>query len=225
MKPLSNLDGIIQDGYSFKCAMPEGWGMSGVQDVTISTHQIGELVVPSGKIIACDPLIGPDTRYYFKKTIEPGHYPVIVSVADFQPHADTRIACAMLRISDGTPVRWESAFINEKDDRITYGVDAGTGCFVDLDAAQILEDLFSDEDEFEGLCDLILAEMKNNSLGKYRTAGWANMQINKDTEANIITFTSGWGDGGYASFWGYDERGKLTSLVTDFALFPKNSAA
>ena len=228
MKPDSNLNELLQDGYSYK-NMPN-YGRPGVQDVTISTHQIGELILTSGRIIACDPLIGPDTRYYFKKTLELGRYPVIVSVADFQPSGEARFACAMLRIGDKTPVRWEIAFINEPninqtDDQVFYGVDAGTGCFVDSDAAQILEDLFPDEDQFEGFCDRILAEMENNSFGKHRTAGWANMQVSEASEANIITFSSGWGDGGYASFWGYDASGNLTGLVTDFALFPTEGAA
>lgn len=229
MTPYSNLDAILQDSYSFRCDT-SSCGVQGLQDVVISVHQIGKLIVPSGELIACDPLMGPDTRYVFKETIEPGHYPVIVSVADFRPSGHTRIACSLLRISDEIPVRWEPAFIDEPnpghtDDRITYGVDAGTGCFMDLDAAQVLEDLTSDVDEFERFCDRIIAEMDKNSFGKYRTAGWANMRVSEDIEGNIITFSSGWGDGGYASFWGYDARGKLSSLVTDFALFPDDGAA
>jgi hypothetical protein len=223
MKPLSDLNAILKDWYSLQY----DWEYVGFQNVTISTHQIGKLILTSGRIIPCDPLIGPDTRYHLKKNVKPGHYPVIVSVADFQPAGDTRFACATLRFSDALTVKWEIALINEPDpnqtdDRTHYGVDAGTGCFVDWDAAQILEDLFPVEDEFEEFCDRMLAEMDKNSFGKHLTAGWANMQVSDDTEANIIAFSSGWGDGGYASFWGYDEAGNLTSLVTDFALFAKN---
>ena len=183
------------------------------------------------------PLIVPDTRYHLKKTVKPGRYPVIVAVADFQPIGDTRFACAMLRIDDEATVRWEVAFINEPDpnqtdNRPAYGVDAGTGCFVDWDAAEIIEDLVSleivypEKDEFEMFCDRVIAEMEKNSFGNHSlTAGWANMKVSDDTEANIIAFSSGWGDGGYASFWGYDASGNLTSLVTDFALFPNGGAA
>ena len=179
----------------------------------------------------------PDTRYHLKKTVKPGRYPVIVAVADFQPIGDTRFACAMLRIDDEATVRWEVAFINEPDpnqtdNRPAYGVDAGTGCFVDWDAAEIIEDLVSleivypEKDEFEMFCDRVIAEMEKNSFGNHSlTAGWANMKVSDDTEANIIAFSSGWGDGGYASFWGYDASGNLTSLVTDFALFPNGGAA
>ncbi len=230
MKPFSDLDAILKDSYSLQC----DWEHQGLQNVTISTHQIGELILTSGRIIACDPLIVPDTRYHLKKIVKPGHYPVIVSVADFQPADDTRFACAMLKFSDDITVRWEIALINEPDtnqtdDRTAYGVDAGTGCFVDWDAAEIIESLVSleilypEKDEFEEFCDRVIAEIEKNSFGKHLlTAGWANMQVSEATEANIIAFSSGWGDGGYASFWGYDATDNLTRLVTDFALFSKD---
>lgn len=36
------------------------------------------------------------------------------------------------------------------------------------------------------------------------------------SRANLIAFSSGWGDGGYASFFGYDARDSVVCLVTDF---------
>ena len=67
MKPFSNLDAIIQDGCSFKCEMPDGYGMPGVQDVRISTHQIGKLILTSGKVLAWDLLMGPDEAILSKR--------------------------------------------------------------------------------------------------------------------------------------------------------------
>jgi len=221
MKPLSDLNAILQDGYSLQYDLPN----YGIQDVNISTHQIGKLVLTSGKLLAWDLLMVPDDRYFFKKNLKPGRYPVILSVADFHPVGDSRIACAMLRFSEERIVRWEVAAINnpdpeETEELISYGVDSGTGSFMDLDAAEILapEETF-DEDEFWKYCDKVLAEMEKHKLGKYGRAGWAIMRASDSTEANIVTFSSGWGDGAYASFWGYDMSGGLTSLVTDFALF------
>jgi hypothetical protein len=102
---------------------------------------------------------------------------------------------------------------------------------MDLDAAEPLANLVSleimypEKDEFELFCDRVIAEMEKNSFGKYPlTAGWANMKMSDDIEANMIAFSSGWGDGGYASFWGYDALGNLTTLVTDFSLFPDGTA-
>src|SRR5215813_7565100 len=214
MKPVSNLTALLQHGYSLQYE----WQHYGLQDVHVSTHEIGELVLTSGKIIACDPLIVPDTRYDLKKTVQPGRYPVLLSAASFQPVGDIRIACAALRFSDSSTVEWEVALINEPDpeqteDRTYYGVDAGTGCFVDYEAAEIIADLVSfevsypEKDDFEMFCDRVIAEMEKNSFGKHATAGWANLKVNENTKANIVTFSSGWGDGGYASFWGYDAAG------------------
>jgi hypothetical protein len=227
MKPYSNLDAIIQDGYSFKCEMPKGYGMPGVQDITISTHQIGELILTSGRLLAWDLLIGPDVRYFFKKSLTPGRYPVIVSVADFQPAGETRIACATLRISDEQVVNWEVAYINDPGNEQggeldNYGVDSGTGSFMDVEAAQAFCDLAwgrPGEDKFEEYCEKVIAELDKNSFGECGSANWADIRLGDAAEANIIVFSPGWGDGGYASFWGYDAAGNLACLATDFALF------
>jgi hypothetical protein len=32
-------------------------------------------------------------------------------------------------------------------------------------------------------------------------------------------FASGWGDGCYASYWGYDNENQVSCLLTDFNLF------
>ena len=232
MKPISDLDKILRDGYRRQFD-EAGYDL---QEVSITMHQIGELVLTSGTIVPCDPLIIPDSRYHLRKTLAPGRYPVIVSVARFQPSGETRIAAAMLRITDEPAVRWEVAHINEPDgdateDRLYYGVDAGTGCFLDLEAADLVANLVSLEikypqnDEFELFCDRLNADMDKNAFGKpLITAGWSNMKVSDDSEANMIAFSSGWGDGGYASFWGYDASGNLTSLVTDFALFASDEA-
>lgn len=224
MKPFSNLNEILLDGYSFQYEMPG----NGIQKVTISTHQIGALVLTSGKLLAWDLFMIPDERYVFKKIVDPGTYPVVISVADFQPYGETRIACARLTFGEEQTVRWEVATINNPDqtsskDIDNYGVDSGTGSFMDADVAEVLAPLVWEKqngsDKFEDFCDEVIAEMEKNSIGQYRSTRWANMQINESGEENVVVFSSGWGDGGYASFWGYDATGNLTSLVTDFALF------
>ena len=227
MKPFSNLDAIIQDGSSFKCEMTLGYGMSRVQDVRISTHEVGKLNLTSGKVLAWDLLMGPDERYSFKKSLKPGSYPVVLSVAHFHPSGESRIACATLRISEAQVVDWESASINhpgdEHDGEVdSYGVDSGTGSFMDVDAARAFCDIVwgpSESDKFEEYCQYVIAELEKNSLGGRRTTNWANIRLGDDAAPNIIVFSSGWGDGGYASFWGYDAAGDVAVLATDFALF------
>ncbi|NJM28090.1 MAG: DUF4241 domain-containing protein, partial [Pseudanabaena sp. RU_4_16] len=74
-------------------------------------------------------------------------------------------------------------------------------------------------------CDQAIAQMEKNQFGKHPLiASWADIQISKKILVNVITFSSGWGDGGYASYWGYDATEKITSLVTDFGLFSDDSS-
>nr|MCU0910302.1 DUF4241 domain-containing protein [Paracoccaceae bacterium] len=35
---------------------------------------------------------------------------------------------------------------------------------------------------------------------------------------SMAVFSSGWGDGWYASYWGFDQSGCLCALVTDFGV-------
>jgi len=51
MKPYSDLDGILRDGYSLKY----DWQYQELQTVTIATYEIGEIVLTSGQILGCDP--------------------------------------------------------------------------------------------------------------------------------------------------------------------------
>jgi hypothetical protein len=41
----------------------------------------------------------------------------------------------------------------------------------------------------------------------------------------VIVFQSGYGDGFYASYWGFDAEGQLVCLVTDFDLFYEDDQA
>jgi len=39
------------------------------------------------------------------------------------------------------------------------------------------------------------------------------------TDNNVIMFHSGYGDGHYPVYWGYDQKGNVTALSMDFMLF------
>ena len=87
-----------------------------------------------------------------------------------------------------------------------YGVDAGTGCFVDAPAAESLED--------SEIHDRLTADIERT----YRhTWSWANVRV-LDDGANVVAFSSGGGDGFYTSWWGLDATGEPLCLVTDFGL-------
>jgi hypothetical protein len=189
---------------------------------TLQVHDLGELVVISGQIVACDPLSMPDMPP-FAETVAPGRCSVLISVAE-SASGDQRVAFALLRLSDRPAARWENAVPQGKSlgelkagDVFGYGVDAGTGCFMDVATARALVALAKaaaargDYEDNSGLTDALMATYVN-------TWSWANLVVDPASGANVIAFSSGWGDGWYASYWGYDISDQRVALITDFGV-------
>ncbi len=184
-------------------------------EATLRMLHLGDLSLSSGRIVACDPFIDA-TREPFTVAATPGRYPVVATIAHL-PSDDRRVAYATLRLSDITPSRWEMAIIAGQDvDTLPeshifgYPVDAGTGCFMDVDTAQLLDKrLAEDEDYYETLVE---------AMDRTYVDTWSSAEITLDPEsgANAICFSSGFGDGLYASYFGYDSDDRLACLLTDF---------
>jgi len=210
--------------------------------ITSDVVHAGDLVLPSGRIIACDPgwLWCKDVAP-FTRTVPPGRYPVLLSVVDYWT-----IACAMVKFCSESPVRWEMALRPSEDlaelrrnEFFGYGVDAGMGCFVDAHVVERRSD-----EELQGLVERACEQ-------KFQLQGWLaaqdvvtqltypsqqimdqsgfnltldpdtdtfNLTLDPDTGGNAIAFSSGYGDGSYASYWGFTADDELACLVTDFGV-------
>ena len=91
-----------------------------------------------------------------------------------------------------------------------YPVDAGTGSFVDPETAAVASRcMASDEDLAQRWIDL----GDKGGSGKDAPNFYANIDIGP---GNIVMFQSGWGDGLYASWFGYDAQGRVVALLTNF---------
>ena len=260
----TDFEKAFRDGYQFEYGLTNNER----QTVEFVTHFIGELVMPSGQLVACDPGIDEDFEFAFAQSLKPGRYPVFLSLAGFKPRTDSaqpenlpttiswlrslwgiksrqeskpayrRIACAMLQVSQQTPIRWEVAILNPawSAEYQNYGVDSGTGCFMDAEVARIIKRLgeveageniavafnrFEDEywQPFMGTMWKNRAAAISDEYPYDYKGCWAHFCVNENTGANVIAFCSGWGDGGYASYWGYDAEDSIACIVTDFALF------
>lgn len=187
--------------------------------VTFKTHQIAELIVPSGFIVACDPFVYFDS-VAFTIQIPVGNYPVILSVANFNNN-DQRVAYAKLQISNEPTINWEMALLPnqdstrlKEDEFFGYPVDAGIGCFMDAETAVVFLKKLENEvwGEEYSYSDFMMSEMEKNYV---HTWDWGNFKLD-EAIGNLITFSSGLGDGVYPSYFGYDAHSNITSLVTDF---------
>jgi hypothetical protein len=186
-----NWDALLQEGAS----ITNGFGsfvlrLTNVADLTIAS---GRLVAGDGFAFESEPVSGE---------FPTGRFPVILTVAQFSN--DQRIACAVVQFNSNPARRWEFCG--------SYGVDSGTGSYLDPKAAALLEKrLVKDPDSYLQ----VIAEMERRQVN---TWSWANLVLDEATGLNQILFSSGVGDGGYNCFVGYDDQGKPTRLVTDFQI-------
>lgn len=132
---------------------------------------------------------------------------------------DQRVAFAIVNISSETPARWEmltvgnqNVFELKEDEIFGYGVDSGTGSFMDVSASRTLLEKLSAHDQ---IAPALMEEMEKT----YRnTWSWLNAEFGNNS--NMLAFSSGFGDGVYASYVGYTTEGKIAKVITDFSVVP-----
>jgi hypothetical protein len=187
--------------------------------VTLRLHEAGHVVLTTGRVVACDPLVAPETEAY-TVALPPGRHRLVLSVADFDD-GDQRVAGAMLRVGDSEPAAWEMALLPGEDvaalgeDEIFgFGVDSATACLMDAAAARAVAVL--QEANAESFFQLVEDEMEKSYVD---TWSWAEVVLDEASGLNVVTYSTGLGDGLYASYFGRDASGEVCRLVTDFALF------
>jgi hypothetical protein len=182
----------------------------GGRSATLSLSRAEDLVLPTGRVGAGDGFFMDAEP--FTVTLPPGHHPVLLLNAG--DASGQSVAAAMVRTQGGNPVRWEGAHVagDPSADPFAYGVDSGTGSFISPEAVARLKQLTADQ--ASAVTDALLAEYKSDPA----TAQTAAVTIDPSTGANVVTFTSGYGDGGYASWFGFDADANAVALLTSFDL-------
>jgi hypothetical protein len=206
-------------------ALADGLTVEGIGGrATLHHRHVGDLIVTSGAIVACDPeVIEEDRVWPFLTRVAPGQYPLILSIAHFTN--DQCVAYAILRLREQQPVHWDVATFPaeamsdeyEGGQIPAYGVDSGIGCFMDADAARVWARRIN---HATSLNHEIADEMDKNGVD---TCSWATISLAPEMPANLIAFSAGAGDGCYASYFGYGGDDVVVCLVTDFALFWRES--
>ena len=74
-----------------------------VEDIPIEVLNIGNINLPTGKVVVCDPLVVPDMPP-LSKSVSPGKYPIRIYIAKTQESGD-RYAIAKLEFSDKKAVK------------------------------------------------------------------------------------------------------------------------
>lgn len=192
---------------------------------TVEPHHVTDVVLPTGKIVGCDPLAMADSAQAFTVTVPPGIYRLTAWVAVIAGHGkqerDRRVAALQLTIRPEQAVRWDLALTEDQDpaelgddEFFGYGVDAGTGTLADLAAIQALA-----EWDFDRLDDVFIPAQ----LPEKPVPGAIVAVTDEANGGNVATVSSGWGDGCYPTFIGYTAAGEPACFVTDFMVVPEGN--
>jgi hypothetical protein len=180
----------------------------GQTDFDFQLMDIGKINIESGYIIACDPIVMKDAIPYTQKT-PIGHFPVQLSMA--KTINDERVAFCRILFSNKSVARWEIALqpgqkrIDLNDTTIyCYGVDAGTGIFID----ERSNDVFKHKNQ---------SDWENVFVKKAEENGYKGFIYDFEGH-NLATFPTGYGDGCYATYIGFDDQNNICRLLTDFGL-------
>ena len=171
------LEASLQDGFS-------------QQSIKLVHHPIGELALPTGSLVACDPFMDPEAKP-LSLNLPKGRFAVNLSIAETAN--DQRVAFAFVRFSAATPVRWQMLTTPRQDlSRLNdgklfgYPVDSGTGSFMDRSTALLLSEAMRKTPDYY---ETLITEMEKI----YRNT-WSRLEV-RFGEANLLAFSSGYGDG------------------------------
>lgn len=182
----------------------------------VEREAVCNLSCPTGAVVGCDPgLILDFPEPAFARRLPPGDYPVGVYIMhrdDWGP----RIALAELRIADRKAARWELALTDLpppgrsiREPQPDYSVDTGKGCFIDAATVEAIGRYAEEHPDGDGndfIDDVIWLD------------GAAEYQPSFDPSLNLVAFSSGFGDGSYSSYWGFDAANETVRLVTSFGV-------
>lgn len=198
--------------------------------VPLALIEVGKVNFPTGQVMACDPLVSLEDALPFLQSIPVGAYPVLISVMLSKEYGDRYVA-VKLAVSNNQPVRYELAVcgdenleeLTDEDESFGFGVDAGMGCICDYQLQQDFKRYWKgrlaqdeDIDPYNDLFDDLLDQNSKEHPQYQRPGGdWLNWAV-PESKCNLALFASGWGDGVYPTYFGYDAQGQVCGVYILF---------
>ena len=196
----------------------------------LEVMDIGACDLPSGKILVCDPFTSfiKEFSSFSLLTVPSGTYHAEVCVVKPEESYEcARYAAVRLRFSDNRPMYFYQALTEEVLEQATtffgFGVECGMACILDkkvhLAYCNWLEKWEKEHPNANKAEDYFAPLLKESykMFPKFQRdfGDWLNWKI-PDTDYHIPIFTSGFGDGYYPVYWGFDKNGEICQLVIHF---------
>ena len=192
--------------------------------------KVGQTNCPTGKIIAADPLAYLPSSHYspvLAESIPAGTYCVEVSVCR-QEQIGIRMCTARLKVKDTKAVTYKKASatnesaIKSQDGDVLDGfpVDAGMICLCDAKVAEeyihFLDKWHEQTPEGNHYDDYFAAFFAKSyeQMPAYQREGGDFIEwTNPETGSKMVMIASGFGDGLYNSYYGYDADGEICEII------------
>lgn len=178
-------------------------------------ENVWNLIVTSGQILVCDPTEIEFDDEPMRINIKSGEHPIVIVFAEYSNILNETfktVAAAIIRISNEKVALWKP-FLEVDGTVQGYIVESGCACFIDYEATSILgEQVYAWTFEEEPEKYQQLGKLINDTLEQE----WSVVELNPKTKANVVAFSSGFGDGVYPVFLGYTENNEIACVLTDF---------
>ncbi len=198
----------------------------------LAVLDIGPCSLPSGRLLVRDPLVtlGLRREQPYLLAAPAGDYPTELCVVCPDERDCARYAAVRLRFSRQPAVAFYEALTGQEDlseageERyFGFAVDAGLGCICDAAVHPLFCDWCDSWDRehpggnlYRDYFAALFAESYRLHPEYQRQEGdWLNWQL-PGTAYHLPLFQSGFGDGVYPVYWGFDAAGQVCQLVVQF---------
>ena len=204
--------------------------MREIQGKEIFILDMGEIEFPTGDILVRDPLVwlNRDEKAYLT-SVPRGKYRIETLVVKLEED-HYRYALSRVRFTENVPKIYYEALKGDEnlddvdgDSIFGFNVDAGLATIVDIETRNAycdFKDKWYTENPNKNIYDDFFAEVfaknaEENPVYQREGGDWINFKI-PNSELSIPMIQSGFGDGRYPVYFGYDENGKLCDLVLEY---------
>lgn len=192
-----------------------------VESPLLETFEAGKIYLPTGRLVACDPLVSPDMPP-FSTAVPVGASAVLVH-RERESHC---IAYVEIIFRDEEVSAWKMAVRGadrmdelEEGEVFGYPVESGMGCFMDAETQDCLnhleKKLFHRKGaDFMGIYEEFFHEHffdENGAIDQF-----AFLKPDDARPGTIFAFETGYGEGFYASYLGFNSEGHPVKVVTEF---------
>ena len=185
-------------------------------EILLERRRVAELVLPTGQLVACDPLSQPETEP-FAREVPIGTFPVYAIVAKMRD--EVRTAYVVVEFSDQRPQNWEIAYVRGEEpprwnrERHGFHVESTIAALMDDQTADRLLDVMyfgEDDDELERA---VRREFRKNRRSGAQVSH-ADVMVDARSGGNLVAFDAD--SGTYVTYFGSDADDNVAMAVLDF---------